>query len=181
MGEYGRSEYTQYDNFNDKLNWKTITRDLLIFVAVIVIFMSLTPRQKEAPPVNEDAKTLQYLDEGSSQFTELMLNSAVTSDSSSGTKQYVLFDTLSSELGTTRWECDVTGTFAEQNGEYVCIYSNADFISYNTTFYKKDLQVTVEGDTIHCELTVGKRFFYIPTSEYTFELSLTCNPDGTLS
>ena len=173
--------FNKYDNFNDKFNWKVVTRDILIFVGLIVIFMSLTPRQKEAPPVNDKATTLQYLDEGSSKLTEIILDSSVTAESSSGTKQYVLFDTLSSEYGTTRWELNITGTFAEKDGEYVCVYSDAEFVTYNTTFYEKDLVVTVDGNTIHCDLTVGKRFFYIPSSEYSFEMALTCNPDGTLS
>ena len=180
MGEYSRSEYTQYDNFNDKLNWKTITRDLLIFVAIIVVFMSLTPRQKEAPPVNDKAETVQYID-GSTKITQIVLDNTVAAGTSTGTKQYVMFDTISSEFGTTRWEFNITGTFAEHNGAFTCVYSNGEFTSYNTTFYEKDLDITVDGNVINCKLVVGKRFFYIPTSEMEFEFSLTCNPDGSFT
>ena len=44
-----------------------------------------------------------------------------------------------------------------------------------------ELNVTTVGNEIHCNLTVGKRFFYIPTSELNFDFVLTCNSDGTLS
>lgn len=92
-----------------------------------------------------------------------------------------MYDTISTESGTTRWTCDITGTFFKQGDTYGIEEADVTFVSYNTTFYKVEQIVTRDGDTIRCQLTVGKRFFYIPFSSETFEFSLTCNSDGTFS
>lgn len=181
MGDNNHSAYTRYDNYNDGLNWKTILRDFLIFAGIVIVFMALTPHQKDAPTVDQNAQTVQYLPNGEGVITQIMQDCSLTTSGASGTKHYVMYDSIASESGTTRWTCDITGSFSIQGDTCTVISDQVKFTSYNSTFYKVDQSVTQEGNTIRCKLTVGKRFFYIPFTQETFEFTLTCNPDGTFS
>lgn len=158
-----------------------LIRDIIIFVAIMVVLLIITPRQLDAPPIDDAAKTISFLPDGSGKITESVIQ--LDSNTNTGSKTYTFLDFFSSEYGTIRWQIRLIGTFEPSDDSYICTNANCEVYIYNTlyTYSKKDITCSFDANTASCAATVSERIFGFPISTTTQELTLTCSPDGTLS
>ncbi len=154
-------------------------RDVLIFLAIMVLIMVITPKQETAPAVDLNEKTVYRTEDGAGRITERVTE--LDPQSGVASKTYTYFDTYASSSGTVRWQATLTGRFQETESGYVCANGTFSLTSYHSTYYEKDSQVSDQGDTFTCDFTVGERYFLIPMNQKDFSMSLTCAPDGTVS
>ena len=155
---------------------KTFLIDLVVFAIIMAIFLIGLPRQENAPLLR-DYDVVVARPGGGVRYHERL----TTSHTGIGIKVFSYADQLQNSYGTIRWQLRLMATFEERDGEYVCTDVQYETLLYNTLYYEKDAQLTVEGDTATCILTVGKRLYGIPLSSDVYEITLTMNPDGTLS
>lgn len=153
-------------------------RDVIIFVVVVVTIFLVIPRQLDAPTL-DDHYTVVCRPDSSSMVTVVI--DQMNPDTGVGSKTYTYSDFLSSEYGTIRWQIQLIGTFENVDGSWVCSNADCEVFIYNTLYNDKDVVVTFDGETATCTVTIAERFVVFPISEATYEMTLTCAPDGTLS
>ena len=155
---------------------KTFLIDLVIFAIIMAIFLIGLPRQENAPLLR-DYDVVVARPEGGVRYHERINQS----ESGSVIKVFSYVDTTQNSYGTIRWQLRLMCTFDEQNGEYVFTNAQHESLIYNTLYYEKNTEIVVDGDTVTCYLTMGKRLYGIPFGPEDYVIPLKCNPDGTVS
>lgn len=123
------------------------------------------------------AEEIEYFEDGSYLVTTVIQSAARATNTTSGRIQQTMVDAS----GNTDWQISLSGTFTYNGTSAVCTASSIDVAIYDTAYYTVSKTAGKSGASATGSATIGQTFLGITFAKNTYDLTLTCDPNGTLS
>lgn len=118
-----------------------------------------------------------YLENGSYLVIETVQSMSRSANTTSGFTRI----THISESGETRWRAILTGTFTYDGTTATCTESSVTTYVYADNWYEISKTAGKSGNTATGSVTMGRTVLGITVAQETYNMTLTCSPNGTLS
>lgn len=151
---------------------KRIVSLILVLVVLLVYFPSYT----YAASVNESEQIIE-LENGCS----LVITIREVPSRASGTKTATKNYSYKADNGTVEWKAVLTGTFTYDGTTATCTESSVTTYVYASNWYEVSKTAGKSGNTATGSVTMGRTVLGFTVAKETYNMSLTCSPDGVLS
>lgn len=118
-----------------------------------------------------------YLEDGSYLVIETVQTMSRSTNTTSGFTRI----THVAEDGTTEWRAILTGTFTYDGTTATCTESSVTTYVYASNWYEVSKTAGKSGNTATGSVTMGRTVLGITVAQETYNMTLTCSPNGTLS
>lgn len=126
---------------------------------------------------NSNTTEIVYLEDGSYLVIETIQSMARSNDTTSGFKRITGVDTD----GVTRWRAILTGSFTYDGTTATCTDSSVTTYVYASNWYEVSKTAGKSGNTATGSVTMGRTVLGITVAKETYNMTLTCSANGTLS
>ena len=149
----------------------------LLLLTVTMALLLLPANAYAASQVQERGITeIQQFADGS----YLVITMQTIETYASGTKAGINKYTYYSESNEISWEAVLTGTFTYNGTTATCIASSCNVTIYNNNWYVISKSASKSANAATGTVTLGYKFLGITIKQDTYDLSLSCDPNGNL-
>ena len=131
-------------------------------------------------PVNgfsvTEEKKVTYFDDGSYLVETISIVHGRASDTVSGNKASVHYDSD----GSTNWKVVVNGTFTYANGVPICRSSTCSVTIYDSAWYTVSKSASKSGASAIANVAMGQKVLGVTVKEVSKTVTLTCDGNGNL-
>ena len=145
----------------------------LLLIATLLISFSFSASATE---INETVNTI-YYEDGSYLTITVTQYHTRTSNSVSGYKRY----DYTEANGNLAWYSILAGTFTCDGTTAVCTTSSVTSRVNASNWYEVSKTAAKNGSTANGTVTMGRTVLGITVAKETYNMTLTCSPNGTLS
>lgn len=149
-------------------------RRFLSFILSVVLLLSMAGTVFASETSTTE---IIYLEDGSYLVIETVQSMARSANTTSGFTRI----THVAESGETRWRAILTGTFTYDGTSATCTEATVTTYVYADNWYEVSKSSVKSGDTATGSVTMGRTVLGITVAKETYNMTLTCSPNGTLS
>lgn len=143
---------------------------LTAMLLVLFIVMSLVPNVC----ANDIQTEVIYYEDGS--YVIITLEQVYARASRTNTKKMRNYNSD----GELVWMATLTGSFTYDNVTAKCTNANCSITFYDSSYYQVSKTAVASGASAIATFQIGKQVAGVTTSENTYNLSISCTPDGNV-
>ena len=148
-------------------------------ILVILLLLSLLPTGTMAAEKSDQIATYIYFDDGS--FLRVSISENATSQrvlkTVTGSKKYEYHDSS----GKLCWVATLRASFTYDGVNSVCTASNCDVTLYDSDYYLGSKTASRQGNCAYGSVNIGVIFLGVTFPATNYQLSMSCDKNGTLS
>ena len=148
----------------------------LLFFALSILVLFSAVITVSATEITTSEEVI-YFEDGSYLVIETIQAATRSSNSTSGFKRI----TYNSENGNACWIAILAGTFTYDGSTAVCTTSSATTTVYVSNWYEISKSASKISNAAMGTIIMGRTVLGFTVAEETYNMTLTCSPDGTLS
>lgn len=145
------------------------------FLLSVLLLFSITGAVSAAETAKD--KEVIYFEDGSYLVIETVQTMVRSADTASGFKRFMYYN----EDGTVEWRAILTGTFTYDGTTATCTESTVTTYIYADNWYEVSKTAGKSGSTATGSVTMGRTVLGITVAKETYDMTLTCSPNGTIS
>lgn len=145
-------------------------------LSIIVLLLALFPGFASAAEVSENEYIIP-LENGCYILVTITEVPSRAANAKTASKTF----SFKAEDGTVQWKAVLTGTFTYNGTTATCTASSCDVTIYETDYYVISKTTGTSSNTATASVTMGRKFLGITIAKETYNMTLTCSPNGTLS
>lgn len=149
---------------------------LFSLLTVILICISIAPTYVFAHSPANPVETI-FLEDGMYITVEISETATRAASTKNGSKTY----TGRASNGDELWRAVLSGTFTYNGTSATCITSSCTVSITDTDWYEISKTTGRSGNSAIAYLKMGRKFLGITVEEKSYDLILTCDPNGNLS
>lgn len=144
-----------------------------LFIFVLIVSL---PTKAFATNYNETASII-YLEDGS----YITITTVEIETRASGSKTAQRTYTCTANDGTVCWTATLTASFSYTGSSATCTSSDCSVTVYKSNWYTVSKSATKSGNTATATVTMGRKVLGITIAKDTYNISISCDPNGNLS
>ena len=149
-------------------------RVLSLFVSVLLILTMAVPVSAAETVVSEE---ITYFEDGSYLITTTVQSLSRATNTTTGFTRKTFVDAE----GNTDWRAVLTGTYTYDGTTATCTGSTIDVYIYDNVYHTLSKSAGKSGASATGTFTIARTVIGITIAQDTYSMTLTCNPNGTLS
>ena len=147
---------------------------LSLVVSFLLILTMAVPVSAAETVVSEE---ITYFEDGSYLITTTVQSLSRAANTTTGFTRKSFVDAS----GYTCWRAVLTGTYSYDGTTATCTGSTIEVYIYNNDFYAITKSAGKSGASATGTFTIARTVIGITIERNTYSMTLTCNPNGTLS
>ena len=152
-------------------------RIAVLLLAVTVVLLLLPANAYAVSPAQEGGITeIQQFADGSYLVITIQTIETYASGTKSGTATYTYYSASNEIL----WIAVLTGTFTYNGTTATCTASSCNVTVYSNNWYVISKSASHSANTATGTVTMGYKFLGVTIMRETYDLSLSCDPNGNI-
>lgn len=152
-------------------------RIAVLLLTVTMVLLLLPANAYAASDFQETQVTeVQRFTDGSYLVITMQTIETYASGTKTGTDTYTYYSTTNEIV----WKAVLTGTFTYNGTTATCTASSCDVTIYDSTCYVISKSASKSANAATGAVTIGYKFLGVTIKKETYDLSLSCDPNGNL-